>query len=135
MTSAPNFFTKEWDPVFSTNRDYKREIPWVELKRHINATGEDVGIFLEDFEVSVPSCKAEEVKEFCKGAHLADLESANGTAGQRRGAWLDDMASSHVQLSIDQAVRKYPNPLTATGLYRSLKLPVNVNLSRRSETD
>jgi hypothetical protein len=112
-------YAKEWDPLFSMDRNFKEDWSYVEWKRGIEADGNDFGIFLRDSEDSVPSCESEEVEEFCQGARLADLQSGAGMAGHRRGAWLDDRSSALPTGS--RCVRKYKNPLTATALYQHLK--------------
>src|SRR5438128_2169455 len=108
----PDCYAKEWDLVFSKDRNFKEEGSYVECKRGIHADGDDFGIFLQDSEDSVPSCKVEEVEEFCQGARLDDLKSGAGTAGQRRAAWLDDRSCA--RLTSSGCVRPYQNPLTAT---------------------
>jgi hypothetical protein len=117
------FFGKAWDPVFSENRECNHE-SWVATKRCLEADGDDIGIFLWDFEDTIPSSKAQEVGEYCKGMRLSDLEAGVGAAGQRRDAWLSDIASSHLHRENPQSRREYENPLSATGLHRCLKEPV-----------
>jgi hypothetical protein len=113
-------YKKYWDPVFSTDRNFKEDEPYVEYKRGINADGDDFDIFLQDSEDSVPSSKVGEVKELCQDARLDDLKKGTGTAGTRRGAWLDDRSCPSM-MSSSRCIRKYHNPLTATGLYQLLK--------------
>ncbi|OCK76085.1 hypothetical protein K432DRAFT_307150 [Lepidopterella palustris CBS 459.81] len=116
-----DYYAKEWDPVFLTDRNFKEDESYVEKKRRIDAEGNDISIFLRDSEDSVPSCKVHEVEEFCQDARLDHLKFGVGTAGQRRAAWLDDRRFS--LLMSGGCVREYQNPLTATGLYRLLKEP------------
>jgi hypothetical protein len=130
--SGPNRHSKEWDSVFSKDRNFKEDKSNLEWKRSINAEGDESNIFLQDSEDSVPSCKVEEVAEFCRGACFGGLESGAGTAGRRRGAWLDDRSytskvchcSNDGNLTRNGGFRGYENPLTATGLSRLLKAPV-----------
>ena len=117
-----HYYTKEWNPVFSENRDFKEDGSYVEYKRSFGAEGDDLGLFLQDLESSIPSCQVEEVKEFCLGVLLDDLKSGAGAAGQRRAAWLDDRRCARV--TSDRYVRYHGNPLTATALYRLLKAAV-----------
>jgi hypothetical protein len=113
-------YAKEWDPAFLKDRNFKENESYVECKRGIDADGDDFGIFLQDSEDSVPSCEVREVEEFCQDARLDDLKSGMGATGQRRAAWLDDRSCA----SLTSGVREYQNPLTATALYRLLKVPV-----------
>ncbi|KAH8588290.1 hypothetical protein B0O99DRAFT_693577 [Bisporella sp. PMI_857] len=114
-------YAKAWDPEFSEDRNFKEDKSYVECKMGINADGDDFGIFLRDSEDSVPSSKVGEVEEFVRGACLDDLKSGAGTAGQRRGAWLDDRSTPCSTTT--RCVREYERRLTATTLYRLLKLP------------
>lgn len=116
-----NYYAKEWDPVFSRDRNFIEDRSYVDYKRGIDADGDEFGIFFQDSEDSVPSCKVEEVKEFCQAARLVDLKSRAGTAGQRRAAWLDDRSSDRLTSS---RAREYENLLTAAALYEHLKEPV-----------
>ena len=122
-----NYYKKEWDPEFLADRNFKEDESYVEYKRGINADGDDFDIFLRDSEDSVPCCKVEEVREFCQDACLDDLKKGARKAGTRRGAWLDDRSCPGLMGS-SRCVRKYHNPLTATGLYRLLKEPVRDEL-------
>jgi hypothetical protein len=111
------------EPLFSECREFKEDRSYAGYKRSLGADGHDLDVFLEDSESSVPSSQVEEVQEFCQGVRLEDLTSGVGTAGQRRAAWLDDR--SFLNRTNDQCVRKYDNPLTATALYRLLKVAVS----------
>jgi hypothetical protein len=112
------YLTKEWVPIFSKDRNFKEDGSW----KHKFADGDDVGSFLQEYEGSLPCFRAEEIERYCQGASLDDLQSGAGSAGQRRAAWLDDRSCEGLPSS--SCVRKYENPLTATGLYRHLKIPV-----------
>ncbi|PSS22711.1 hypothetical protein M430DRAFT_16661 [Amorphotheca resinae ATCC 22711] len=126
-----NYYAKEWDPVFSRDRNFIEDRSYVDYKRGIDADGDEFGIFFQDSEDSVPSCKVEEVKEFCQAARLVDLKSRAGTAGQRRAAWLDDRSSARLMTS---RAREYENLLTAAALYEHLKEP-RFNNSDKPDAD
>jgi hypothetical protein len=111
-----DIYGKGWNPVFLEDRGFKEDGSWVELKRKMGAVGDDLDLFLEDFESSVPSCQVQEVQEFCQSVHLNDLQSELRIAYRRRGAWLDDRSS--------EGSRKHTNPPNSNALYRLLKLPV-----------
>ncbi|OCK76055.1 hypothetical protein K432DRAFT_307225 [Lepidopterella palustris CBS 459.81] len=117
-----DFFAKEWDPEFSKDRKFKKDWSYVEYKRRdLNADGDGISIFLQEFEDSVPSCIVEDISEFCKDVRLDDIQigaTRAGTAIQRRAAWLDDRS-----LCVEKhgCVREYENPLTAIQLYQMLK--------------
>lgn len=117
-----DYYAKEWSRRFSKDQNFKEDGSWVDSKRKMDAVGDEFGIFLEDAESSVPCPQVEEVQEFCQGIRLEDLVASAGTAGQRRGAWLDDRCS--VRLTNSRTVREYGNPLTATSLYQALKVKV-----------
>lgn len=117
-------YAKEWSPRFSKDQNFKDDESWVDIKRKLNAVGDDFGIFLEDVEGSVPCFQVKEVQEFCQGIRLEDLVAGAGTAGQRRGAWLDDRCSVCVTYNPSAPIRDYGNPLTATSLYQFLKKKV-----------
>jgi hypothetical protein len=119
-----DYHPKEWDSVFAKDRNFKEDGSHVERRRGIRADGDDLAIFLQDFEDSTPSCEVEEVGEFCRDARLDDLRLGAGTAGLRRAAWLDDRSCPR-RASSAQA-RDYRNPLTAYELYKLLKEPVGI---------
>jgi hypothetical protein len=117
------YFSKEWIPVFSKDRRFKEDGSWKDIDIDDDEVdGDNVGILLQEDEGSVPPFKTQEIEEYCHGASLDDLESGAGCAGQRRGAWLDDRSCDGLPSSL--CVREYENLLTATGLYRFLKIPV-----------
>ncbi|KAF2181077.1 hypothetical protein K469DRAFT_590492 [Zopfia rhizophila CBS 207.26] len=117
-----SWYTKEWNPIFSTDRDFRDYGSYVECTRRPDREGNNLGTFLQDYEDSVPSCKVEEVEEFCQDTHLDVLKSGDGTA-DRRTAWLDDRSFPRLETNSKGYVRKYQNPLTATKLCQLLKEP------------
>jgi hypothetical protein len=117
--ALPGSPSKKWPSVFSKNRDFKGTHPYVEkIKRGIDAAGDDIGILLEDVEKQVPTCKAEEVKEFCQGASREDLITGTITVTRRPDAWLDDKSYP------SPMSRENKNPASATRLLALLKAPV-----------
>jgi hypothetical protein len=115
---AHDCYAKRWDPVFSKERPPPDDGSYVESKRRMGAEGDDISLFLRDYEESIPSLKVQEVEAFCQGVRLEDLLLGRKTAGQLRSAWLD--ARSLPQ----QVAREYRNPLPATTLYEALIEPV-----------
>ena len=125
--------------MFNDDRIYGPDRKFANVKRNIDAVGDDVGFFWQDSQVLEdlrPFSKFEEVKKFCQGARLEDLKSGAITETQRRAAWTDDrclrdsgclyrdcadLGCSHWTT---RKYRKYSNPLTATGLCRLLEEPV-----------
>ena len=104
---------KEWDELFSRDRNFKEQRSYVEWKRSVNAEGDELDIFLRETEDSIPLCSVEEVKAFCRGVRLSDLTSGSQTAA-RRAAWLDDRKRAH------QARKGFFNqlyPFMETGAY------------------
>ncbi|OCK74043.1 hypothetical protein K432DRAFT_311503 [Lepidopterella palustris CBS 459.81] len=115
-----SWFAKKRDPEPSEDGKVKENGSHLEWKRGNDADGDDIRLFVQDFEDSVPSCIVEEVTQFCQDARLEDLISGTGTAGQRRVAWLDDRSFSSLMSS--GSIREYKNRLTATELYHHLKV-------------
>jgi hypothetical protein len=117
-------YAKEWDPVFSTDRDIKEDWSqsYVDQKRAILANFCDgIELFFRDSDASIPDCKVEELLEFAASLSLEDLKAGSGSAGLRRGSWLDERSSSDCNTS---AMREHKNPLTATQIYERLKTRV-----------
>jgi hypothetical protein len=115
---------KEWNPLFSKHQDFEESRFYLEARREIVRDGDELKVFLQDFEESGPgtSYLIEELQEFCQGTSLDDLKSGRGQAGQRASCWLDDRTWCGEPNR--NFVREYQNPLTATGLYQILKAPV-----------
>jgi hypothetical protein len=117
-------FTNTWDPAFFTRHDLtgKDDVSAVEARKSIGEVGDKLTIFLQVSEDLGCPCEADEVKRYCEGVSLEDLEAGVGEAGRRRAAWLDD------RNSLDQtgsgSARLYDNPLTATRLLKYLKQSV-----------
>lgn len=117
-----NCYAKKWNPVFSKDRNFKEDESWVESKRKFNAVGDDISIFFEEFESSVPSCQVEEVREYYQGVGLEGLKSQAGTVEGPPAAWLDDR--SLFPLICGRSVREHEKRRNAVALYLSLKIPV-----------
>ncbi|KAF2812708.1 uncharacterized protein BDZ99DRAFT_518523 [Mytilinidion resinicola] len=121
--STRDFFVKEWDTAFSVKNVQREDVSYVEGKRHLNAIGKGITLFLRDTEDAVSSCKVQAVESFCRGTYLEDIKRG-GTAGQCRTAWIDDRSFPNEPDGPDGGkARTCPNPLTATALYRHLKQP------------
>jgi hypothetical protein len=118
-TSPSHFLVKKWDPIFAEDRIPKDVWSYVEWKRKLNAVGDDLDLFLEDEENSVPSCEIEDVKEFCQGACVESVKSGTGVAGELRRAILDDRSCNGYEGG--GCAMECNNPLTATELYGYLK--------------
>jgi hypothetical protein len=113
-------FENSWYPDFSILRDLRDDEILVEVKKKVDADGDDLGIFFTDSGDAAPRCEVEVLEDFCQGTSLEDVESGNGAAGHRKAVWLDDRASSP---DLQRGNRPYKNPLTATGLKRALEIP------------
>jgi hypothetical protein len=118
-------FTNAWDPTFLTRHDPtgKDDVSAVEAKRSMGVVGDPLAIFLGVSEDTGYPCEADEVKRYCEGESLKDLEGGVGKAGERRAAWLDDRESQDL-IGSGNARLYTNNPLTATGLLRCLKQAV-----------
>ncbi|KAF2175153.1 hypothetical protein K469DRAFT_611726 [Zopfia rhizophila CBS 207.26] len=115
-----NSLAKKWDLKYSKDRKIKEDGSYVEFKRSKNAVDDSIGLFLQDSESPVPSSVVEEVTEFCQEVSLRALKSGTGMVGERQAAWLDDRDFSGPESS--GRAREYNSQLTATELYRHLKV-------------
>ena len=113
-------FENSWHPEFSRRRNLHDDKTLVEVKKKVDADGDDLGIFFMDSSDTASPCEVEVLEDFCRGIGLEDVESSIGTAGHQRVVWLDDRGSSP-DLEGSGDARQYENPLTATGLWRALK--------------
>jgi hypothetical protein len=127
---TPNCFSKRWDPMFSTDRDFKEDWSrsWLDIKRVFQANFCDgLELFLRDYDdASIPDVKIEELLEFAGSFSLEELKARVGSAGWRRGAWLDERSSPDCNIS---RTRDHKNPLTAPQLYERVKTRVRKSLS------
>ena len=115
-------FENSWYPEFSRLRNLHDDKTLVEVKKKVNADGDDIGIFFKDSGDTASPCEVEVVEDFCQGTKLEDVESGNGTAGYRRAVWLHDSVSRcSPDLEGSGCVRQHEIPMTATGLQRALK--------------
>jgi len=115
-------YTKEWNPLFLKEVRFEESDSYLKNRLDVDADGDELDIFLRDFEEPNPSSLVEEVQEFCKGTSIPHLESEVENEGRRRGAWLNDWSSRH--LTSSEGVRRYENSLTSAALYRHLNEPV-----------
>jgi hypothetical protein len=114
------FHTKKWPSVFSEDRDYKGSRPYIEeIRGIIGEDGDEIGILLEDVEKQIPTCKIEEVKNFCRGASLEDLISGTSPEILREDAWLDERNFPCLTRSL--SARECKNPASATRLLALLE--------------
>lgn len=79
-----------WESLFATDKGYREDIPFVDVKRDVNTDFDGLDVFLRDSEDAVPSRAAEVIKAFCGDLALEDLRSGSGNAGKRPAAWVDD---------------------------------------------
>ena len=113
---------KQWDPIFSTERNFREDVSYVQVLRDINADGDDLDIFLRQYESPGPSCEVEEVKGFSQNASLTSTQNSaaeiQADVGYVAKAWLDDREKA------SRSSRKYQTQLNALELYELLKQPV-----------
>jgi len=125
-------YAKEWDPIFFTKRnfiDYKSYVEsyaesYAERTRRPDTERNNLRIFLQDYEDSVPSCKVGEVEEFCEDACVDDIKLDNSIADQLRLAWFDQRIIPRFGVESEHCVKKCQNPLSARRLYQLLREPV-----------
>src|SRR5437588_4957955 len=107
----PNGYAKEWNPRFLEDQDFKEDGSFVELRKLVDADGDDLDIFLRHYEGPVPDCAVALIKEFCSGINPNLLQSESTQT--QRGAVLDDRDSQG-------AFRTYLNPIGPKELYGHL---------------
>lgn len=112
---------KRWNLIFLTERNFSEDQPWVQSMQitladgNLEADGDNLDRFMEEYEGEVPSCRSEEVKEFCHDTSLMSLQpEVTGGKPDKAKAWLNDRAHS------TQDSRDYPRRLTAYQLYTLL---------------
>ncbi|KAF2194232.1 hypothetical protein K469DRAFT_651442 [Zopfia rhizophila CBS 207.26] len=110
-----------WHSEFSRIRNLHDDGTLVDLKKKVDADGDELGIFM-DSGVTDSQYEMEVLEDFCRGISLEDIESGLNTAGSRRAVWIDDR-EGNLELEGSGNPRQYENPLTATGLFRALKTP------------
>jgi hypothetical protein len=124
-----HFFAKIWDTAFAERRNFKETEFYVESIRRLGATGDNFDWFWRhdpDRQDAVPSSKILEVKNFCHGVSLEDLESPTSPAESKQSAWLEDRSLPCGSNRCSQ-YKNWPSArerLTATELYCLLKLKV-----------
>src|SRR4051812_10298521 len=87
-------FENSWYPDFSRLRNLHDDEILVEVKKKVDADGDDLGIFFTDSIDAASRCEVEVLEGFCQGISLEDVDSGNDPAGNRRAVWLDDRAGS-----------------------------------------
>jgi len=118
----PLCYTKKWHPLFLEEPRFEERDSYLKSRLGVDADGDELDIFLRDFEEQSPSSLVEEIRDFCKGTPIPNFESEVGNEDQRRGAWLNDWSCRH--LTSSEGVRRYENPLTPAALYRHLNKEV-----------
>lgn len=124
MANPRGCYVKGWDAVFSTHCEIKEDwsCSFADQKTELGAAGYGIELFLQDSEGSDLDDKVEELKEFTASVSLEDLKAASGSAGPRRGAWLDDRTDPNRYKT--SRAREHKNPLTAAQLCERLQTPV-----------
>jgi hypothetical protein len=115
-----DFFQKNWDPEFSEYRKVKDEKLLVDLKKEVNAEGENLHYFFTDSGDTAPPSEVELLEDFCQDTSLKDVQSGISSAGSRRAIWMDDRSTGDVDMIGGGNARPHENPLTPTGLLWAL---------------
>ena len=114
---SEDFFEKRWYSEFTKRRKLRDEKAVVDVKKDVDADGDDLGKFLKDSDDTASKCELEVLNPFCQGVSLKDVKEGGPVAGFQKNVWLDERAAD-LQDSGD--ARPNENPLTATGLFRAL---------------
>jgi hypothetical protein len=112
-------FENSWSPKFSVLRSINDHGILLDLRKKINADGDDLDIFVESGDVA-SRCAVEVIGDFCRGITFEGVARAQGRAGHWRSVWLDER-SCILDLEGSGDARQCSNPLTATGLYQALR--------------
>jgi hypothetical protein len=116
----PDFDTS-WSPKFSIRRNVRDDRILVELRKKLDADGDDLDIFFVDSGDTASRCAVEVVGGFCRGFEFEDVARARDRAGQWRNVWLDERDCPNLEGSGE--IRPNNNLLTAFGAYNALKRP------------
>lgn len=73
---------RRWNVLFANHRILPERGFYMQARRNLGADGNDLDIFLRDYDDKVPSCELEDIKKFCQGKR--------GIRPQVAKAWLDD---------------------------------------------
>ena len=118
-----DFYTKAWDPIFSTDRIPEDDWSHVEHKRALLGTSLDsISVFLQDVIDSSPYWQ--NIVEYCKNTRLEDLQQRTGAAKGDPTAWVDERSSACRGQTGSASGQPSSDLLDAAGLYHRLKPPV-----------
>jgi hypothetical protein len=112
---------KTWCPEFSTLRQLN-EKTLGELKEKLNADEKNLGNFFIVSGNEDSPLEVEVLEDFCRGTSLEDIKAGRGRAGTQRVVWIDERNGSP-DLEGSGHAKLCKNPLTATGLFRTLEKP------------
>jgi hypothetical protein len=111
---AHGCLAKKWPRVFSTNRSITEEESRSQLGERLEADSDELKFFLREAESSVPSCKVEEIEEYC------NVDAETSPAEQNHTIWLDDRSIE----APTRECRPRPDLLTPHELERDLQIRV-----------
>lgn len=114
---AHHRFAKTWPEVFAKDRHFKEDTPWVEVKRRLGTSDDDITLVTRESEDDEHSPHVQELEAFCRGAQLADVRHGIGKAGQLQTAWVND--TTFDQQTLETRCREYPDRMTATGVFQA----------------
>jgi hypothetical protein len=114
------FFSSSWCSEFSTFRNVRDEKTQIEINNEIDADGDDLTVFVRNFEDTASRCEIEIYKEFCHGVSFEDVRQHNGPAGSRKAMWLDERSNGGDALGSGDS-RHHKNPITAVQALKVLR--------------
>jgi hypothetical protein len=120
-----NPYVKRWPEIFSTDRQIIAQCHLGSRRRHPGdwIRADNISMYWSGDGEPGPSPEFHDVEQFCRGVTFQDLELGIDRAGQRIGAWIDEMMPRGLRSSDPREYRD-SRFLTATGLYRFLESPV-----------
>jgi hypothetical protein len=115
---AHHLCAKRWPKVFSKDRHFKEDTPWVKEKRGLGNRDNNITLVTRESEDDEHLPHVRELEAFCRDAQLADVRHGNGDAGQLQTAWVND--TTFDQQICKTSSREYPDRMTATGVFQAL---------------
>jgi hypothetical protein len=113
-------FEASWSPKFSLRRTLHDDRVLVEIRKDLDADGDELDIFCADSGDTASRCAVEVIGKFCRHIKLEDVVRRRDRAGQFRNVWLNEKCCIP-ELKGRGESRENNNPLTSFGAYNALR--------------
>ncbi len=124
---AHHQFAQIWPEVFSEDRRFKEDTPWVKEKRIHGTHDNDITLVTRESEDDEHSSYVRELEAFCGDAKLADFGLDNGDPVRLQTAWVND--TTFDQQTRETHCREYPDRMTASGVIQALSERVSCDIN------